>query len=370
MGFLQLQSIWTICRSSLDPWLRRPGYIVASIFPSLMFLIIGAFAAAAVSHSPVALVTLDRGPKGRQMEDIFHRADVFRVTDATPQRARQLINSTEVAAIITIPADFTQRVKAHQVAPIDVEVNNLNLDFTNDIRRAVPDVITQFYAEQGNANPMTVAVREQDLRRQDVQLFEYEVLPMLVLLIIVCGFINTAVSIAHEFAEQTIKEILLSPAPAYAIVQGKVLAGFLVSFLTGILVLGIGAATGWTRASGWEYWLSAVFIIALLALVAASLGILVGSWLKGIQASHAFGAICSIYLFFGAGGVSVLAFEPLWLQQIATFVPLTYAIHPLQMVVFYHSFDLFGRDVAVLCMTALVAMVLAVLVMRRSARIA
>ena len=85
------------------------------------------------------------------MAQIIHNADVFRITDATPAQAQALLNNVDVAAIITIPSDFTQRVNAHENAPINVIVNNLNLDFTNDIRRSVPDAITQFYQAQGNS---------------------------------------------------------------------------------------------------------------------------------------------------------------------------------------------------------------------------
>ena len=52
---------------------------------------------------------------------------------------RKVEERATVIVVITVPADFTERVERHDPAPILVRVNNLNLDFTNDIRRAVPD---------------------------------------------------------------------------------------------------------------------------------------------------------------------------------------------------------------------------------------
>ncbi len=46
----------------------------------------------------------------------------------------------------------------------------------------------------------------------------------------------------------------------------------------------------------------------------------------------------------------MLAFEPVWLQGIASFVPLTYGVHALQMALFYNSADLLARDVLVLAL--------------------
>jgi len=73
----------------------------------------------------------------------------------------------------------------------------------------------------------------------------------------------------------------------------------------------------------------------------------------------------AIYLFFLAGGIGVLAFEPTWLQNIAAFVPLTYGRHALEQAVFYSASDQFGRDMAVLAFSALVTVSLGVLAMRR-----
>src|ERR1017187_4621337 len=165
-----LHTIWTVMRKDIRIWLRQPANMAATIIPPLGFLLVEALGAAAVGRSPVALVRLDNGPKGIEMAQIFHSADVFRITDATPQQAQSLYNNIQVVAIITIPANFTQNVDAHANAPITVTVNNLNLDFTNDIRRSVPDAITQFYQAEGSGSPIHITLHEQDLRSQDVQL--------------------------------------------------------------------------------------------------------------------------------------------------------------------------------------------------------
>jgi len=61
----------------------------------------------------------------------------------------------------------------------------------------------------------------------------------------------------------------------------------------------------------------------------------------------------------------VLAFEPDWLQNIAAFVPLTYGRHALEQAVFYSASDQFALDMTVLALSALAALVLGTLSMRR-----
>src|SRR6266487_4504569 len=274
MLFTFFRSIWVILRKDLRVWIRQPVTLAATFLPSISCLLVGALGAPAVGRSPVALVTLDHGARGVQMVQIFHNADVFRITDVTPQQARDLYNKIDVAAIITIPADFTRRVDAHESAPIDVTVNNLNLDFTNDIRRSVPDAITQFYRAQGSSSPIKVTVNEHDLRLRDVQLFEYSVIPTIVLLLTISGLINGGLSTAREWESRTVKELLLSPVSRAAIIAGKVFASFAITFCLGTFVLLLGYALGWTRPEG-IYWLSALLAIALLSLFSSGLGVAV-----------------------------------------------------------------------------------------------
>jgi ABC-type multidrug transport system permease subunit len=362
--FAALRSAWIILRKDIRIWLRQPVNVAVTILPPLAFLLVGALGAAAVGRSPVALVTLDAGAKGQQMAQIIHNANVFRITDAAPSQARALLNDIDVVAIITIPADFTQRVDAHRSAPIDVTVNNLNLDFTNDIRRAIPDAITQFYQAQGHASPVLVTMHETDLRSRDVELFQYDVLPTILLLLTISGLINGGLSTAREWERNTVKELLLSPAARGAIIAGKVLAGFAITFTLGTLVLLLGDLLGWTQPEG-IYWVNALLIIALVSLFSASLGVAIGAALRRIQVVIAVSINVALYLFFLAGGIGVLAFEPGWLQNLAAVVPLTYGRHALEQAIFYSASDQLGLDLAVLAASALAALVLGTLSMRR-----
>ena len=138
----------------------------------------------------------------------------------------------------------------------------------------------------------------------------------------------------------------------------------MITFALGVARLLVGALLGWTQPQG-IYWLSTLLAIALVALMSSGLGVALGTALQRMQPVIAIANSGSIYLFFLAGGVGVLAFAPAWLQDIAGFIPLTYGRHALEMAVFYSSADLLGRDLLVLTASALVAVALGALAMRR-----
>jgi ABC-2 type transport system permease protein len=359
-----VRAAWAIYRKDLSVWVHHPLIALGNLVPTLILLGVLAMVAAAVGRSPVALVTLDHGPQGREMQQIFHQAEVFRITDASPQEAQTLFEHLDVVAVITIPADFTRRVEVHASAPVEVTVDNLNLDFTNDIRRSIPAAITQFYATQGSANPIQVRMRENDLHTRDVDYIQYLVLPIIMFMLLSSGLITNGTATAGEWETHRIKELLLAPIARPTLIIGKVLAGLTTTWLMGVLALALGAALGWTRPEGSSLF-TCLVIIALVALFSTGLGIALGAALQHSQPVTIVSSLGAFTLFFLAGGIGVLAFEPTWLQQVAALSPLTYGIHALGQAVFYNSSDQLGRDVLILSLSGLATLLLGILVMRR-----
>jgi ABC-type multidrug transport system permease subunit len=183
-------------------------------------------------------------------------------------------------------------------------------------------------------------------------------------LLVLSGLVSSSLAAAGEWETRTIKELLLSPASIGAIITGKVLTGWVTTLTLGVLVLGVGSLLGWMQPAG-VYWLPVMLILALVALFSTGLGVALGALLQRIQSVGSVAIVIALYLFFLTGGTAVLAFDPAWLQTIATFVPLYYGRHALEMAIFYQSSDQLGRDVAVLAGSALLTVGLGILAMRR-----
>jgi len=360
----QLRAAFAITSKDIGVWFRRPSAIVATILPALAFTIIIFISAQAVGRNPVALVVLDDGPEATRLVRTLETSDAFRVHRVTPREADRLLQGLDVAAVITIPAGFDAAYSAHRTDPVTIRINNLNLDFTNDLRRSLPAAITSFYAGQPDS-PVLIRVQEFDLRSQDVSLVQFELVPNLVLLLTVAGVINCGLATAREFEELTIKELTLAPITRATLITGKLLAGWLTTLLLAALVLMSGALTGVLRSAGW-YWLPALLVVALFALAAAALGAFFGALIRRFQPVIAIGINVSLYLFFLSGGISVAAFLPEWVQAVARFTPTYYGVHALQMTIFYQSTDQLGLDLAVLVGTAAVAVVAASTALLRS----
>ena len=357
-------SIWVICKKDLQVWLRQPLLMLGTIMIPISYFLVVFIGAQAVSLQPVAVVNLDQGKIGKHIIQAIIDAQEFRIDLVTEQQAQDLYNNLQVAAVITVPANFSHLVQTQAPAPVQVRINNYNLDVTDDIRRAVPQAITVYYQDLGSASPIGITIAEHYLRQQNVQLFQYSLLPIIIFITIINGINTTGLAASNEFEEKTIKELLLAPCGSFAIILGKVLSGSITSVVLAIGILAFGAAFGLTRPQG-MYWLSAIAVIVLSSFMSCGLGVAVGAYFQRKQPVIFVATSISIYLFSLAGGIGVIFFEPKWLQQIAAFDPFTHAIHSLQMAVFYGSFDQFLLDIAVLVGATIVSIALGVLAMRR-----
>lgn len=138
--------ILAIVRKDISVWLRQPTSIAATVLPAIAFMVILYFGAQPVGRNPVALVVQDRGPHAQELINILSDSGAFKVSMITiaPQKAEDALKQVKVAAVITIPSNFDAAYNAKKPDPVSIHINNLNLDFTNDLRRSLPAAITKF----------------------------------------------------------------------------------------------------------------------------------------------------------------------------------------------------------------------------------
>jgi len=367
-----LYAILAIVRKDIGVWFRQPTAIAATVLPAIAFMVILYFGAQAVGRNPVALVVQDDGPHAQELVKILNDSDAFRVTMITsfPQKAEEALNQIKVAAVITITSNFDTAFDNHSPDPVLIHINNLNLDFTNDLRRSLPAAITEFYSEKSNPdnnnnNPINIHINESDLRSQDIDILRFEIVPNLVLLLTTAGIVNAGLATAREWEDLTIKELLLAPISRSSLIIAKILSGWLTTLIVASTVIGLGVITGYLKPGGPLYWLTMILIILLIALASTGLGVAIGAATRKFQRVTAIGIPLSIHLFFLSGGISVAAFLPTWLQTISHFVPTYYGTHALEMAIFYGSSEGLAVDMTVLVVTAAVAVILGILSLRR-----
>ena len=179
------------------------------------------------------------------------------------------------------------------------------------------------------------------------------------------GILQSATAAAREYENETIKELLLSPARRWAVLLGKMLGAFVMSIASVIVVLGVLIFVIGVRP---VHWGEVIGFTLLSLLIFIALGTLLGTLIKVRQPVIALTFGTSIPLFFLSGAFGPISFTTPAIQVIAQIFPIYYAIVLQQHA--FHNFILNTYGIAtnalILGVYALALLILASLVLRRS----
>lgn len=359
-----LRVIWACAKKDMLSAVSDLRYTSVTLYLPLNFLIFFSLFAISGGEAPTAVVLQDNGPYAQQLYTAMANAHSFQIRKVNVDEANRLMQDGKIVAIVTIPADFDTQVAQNAPVKIHVDIDNLNTDFTHDIRRAIPLSITSFYAK-AFPDLVTIAPAEHDLYPQDTDYIAYLTIPVFVIGLMLTGLLQSGTTTAREWEYMTIKELLLSPAARWAIMVGKMLGALVVSMISAGIVLAVLVLLVRVWPVNW----GEVIGFTLLTLVIfLALGALLGTVLRQRQAfaGLAFGA--SIPLFFVSGAFGPISFSPPIVQVFAQIFPVYYSIVLQQHA--FHGFDLntygVGTNVLILCVYAVVLIVLASFALRRS----
>lgn len=330
-----------------------------------------------VTQEPVALVVQSQGAYTNQMTEMIEAdTDSYALRVMNMQEAIQALHDQEIAAIITIPPGFDQQVVTH-TAHLQLILNNVDIDFSDDIRRSVERSVGQFdtsglssqagvtNSDAGSSNPYLITIDEHNLRKTNVNFLRYQVLPVFVLLVLNIGLMGTALLCAQDRERRTARHLVLAPVSAWVLVAGRLLGGFCASCIAVMVAGSVCILTG-VIAPPANHWLALVAVFIATACSASGMGGILGAFLRGTRNIAMAASILATYLFFLGGGFTTIAFLPQWLQIISIFNPIRYAIDGMRQALFYPDLAGFPTDIAVLVGTALVAVILGSIVVRRS----
>jgi ABC-2 type transport system permease protein len=366
-----------VFRLDLARWRRAHTMLAAALIPALATGLFIWVLTLSVGRQPVALVVEDHGPQGAIMANILTSdQEAYALKETNLNASERMLASQQVAAVIVIPPTFDAAV-AKSTATVDFTLNNVDIDFGDDIRRAVARSVAQFDAPylgfggerlqaglQGVVpNPYRVAVAEIPLRHTNVGFLAYELAPVMLLLVLSVGTLGIGWLTAADLSSGALPLLRTEATPSLAVAAGRVAAALVVISIV-VAPLVVDAALSQHLA------LARVALVCALVLLTAAVGVGLGLVVALIfrrprLVATASTALCS-YLFFLGGGFTTIAFLPSWLQAISGAVPTRYAIDGLRQVLFYAAPQHVTTDLAVLGAVATVSVAVAAVGIRRA----
>jgi ABC-2 type transport system permease protein len=374
-----VRRVLVVAGNDVRVWLRNPAVVIAAVVPPLALAVVVLALTVAVGRQPVALVVDDHGPLAAQLTRILvEDAEAFSLHRVSVATAERQLHDLQVAAIVRIPAGFDAAVAGDR-GRIELRLNNVDIDFADDIRRAVDRAAAQFDApdlgirgelRQGVSNfvlpnPYRLDVAEHNLRRTNVSYQRYQLVPVLVLLILNVGLLSTGALAARRSETAVAKNLLLTPTPRWQLVTGHLLGGFAATALVVVPACAVAGGFGWARPPA-SHLAALVLLLGVLVAMAVSSGLVLASLARRVRSVTMIGLMVATYLFFLGGGFTTLAFLPGWVQAVAKLAPTSYAITGLRQLLFYPDARGVAYDVGVLAVVTVGLTALAVASWRRT----
>jgi ABC-2 type transport system permease protein len=324
-----LRVILSMAQKDIRSSLTERAFTITSIIIPINFLLLFLLFALTGGEAPTAVVLEDHGPYAIQFVSTMQHSHSFIIQQTTPSEAQNLMRQGRIVSIITIPPNFDSSVRKGFEVQLSVVVNNLDVDFTNDIRRAVPLAITSFYA---NAFPNQVVIRahEIDTYSHDTGYIQYLVVSLMVISIMLGGLLQAGANAAREYENGTIKELILSPTRLWAIQLGKILGALVLNSLSVLVVIIVIVFLIGVWPVHWDELLG---FTLLLMITFVALGTLIGTLVRRRQSVIPLSIGVTIPIFFLSGAFGPAIWGDQTIAFITQFQPVYYGI-----AIFQHAF--------------------------------
>ena len=254
---------------------RDPSSIaIAFLMPLFLLLLFGYGVSLDADHVPVAFVAEQPTADTRDFEASLRGSHYFAVLPAPSMHAaEQAMREGAVNAIVRLRADFSERLRRPDGAPIQVIVNGVDANTARltlgYLEGAWGNRLARRAADSGQELVMPVEMEPRIWFNSEVKSRNFLVPGLVAIIMTLIGTLLTALVMAREWERGTLEALLVTPASMSEILLGKIVAYFTLG--TGGMLLTVGMAV-WLfgvplRGSFWLLWACAsLFLLAALGM--------------------------------------------------------------------------------------------------------
>ncbi|MGW8271381.1 MAG: ABC transporter permease [Burkholderiales bacterium] len=273
-----------LVRKELLQIVRDPSSIaIAFVMPVFLLFLFGYGVSLDAEHVPIALVVEQPSADTADFVAVFRGARYFAPREvATMPRAIEQMLEGRVDAILRLRANFAERLRRPDGAPVQLVVNGVNANTARLIEGYVQGAWSGWLRQRAEALGVElrtpVEVEQRVWFNSALRSRNYLVPGLVVVIMTLIGALLTALVMAREWERGTMEALMVTPVAVREILLGKLIPYFVLG--TGGMLLSVAMAV-WLfgvplRGSLWLLWLTA----SLFLLVALGMGLLISSVAK------------------------------------------------------------------------------------------
>jgi ABC-2 type transport system permease protein len=303
------------------------GFVGLTALAAVSFLVLVSLFGLTGAYAPVALIDRDHGPMAKAFVESLERAHHSFALKNMPERdAQAALGTGRLVGILTIPAGFSAAIARGHTVPIEIQIDNVNLDMTEDVQRALPAAIVDFgHRQQFPAT--TTLVREHDVQPHDTGYIPYLVVSGLALDAMVIAGVLGAMATAREWERGTVTLLRLSPASRAIVLAGKLSVAAGVAFAALLLAVGVIVVVYGVIPIAPA---TTVLVLGACVIIFTVLGAWLGAVLKRTLAAVPFVFGLAMPFYVVSGSLEPIRFDGETIWRAAHLSPVYYAVGALE----------------------------------------
>ena len=236
-----LAQIAALIRKELLALFKEPSSRALLIAPALMqSLLFGYGATYDLTNVPYAVLDQSRGAASVELlarldgTGVFHRA----ATLTSSTQIAEMIDNNQALVVLSIPADFEQRLNQGQSAPLQVILDGRNSSTAASAASYVGSIVSSYNAAQASGTSMAGGIRIERRAWFNPNLeSRWNMMPALIgALSMLQTLLIAALSVAREREQGTFDQLLVTPLTPFQILIGKAIPAILIGLLQSTII--------------------------------------------------------------------------------------------------------------------------------------
>jgi ABC-2 type transport system permease protein len=310
--------------------------ILALALPLVMLLLFGYALTLDVDRIPAYVYDQDGTPQSRELIDQFRGSRYFQIIGAVHgyRPIEQMVDRSKILIGIVVPRDYSRNLLAGKETDVQILLDGSDSN-TASIALGYADAIIQSFSAQLRSDaqmrlggqPMKVAVNT-DVRvwyNSDLKSKNYIVPGLIAVSMMIIASLLTSLTIAREWENGTMEQLLSTPVRPMELVLGKLLAYFAIGLLDMLICLFLGVIVFQVPFRGnipFLFFSSCVFLFGALCT-----GVLISAATRSQLIAYQLSLLTSFLpAFLLSGFIYSITNMPKIIQVISSIVPARYFI--------------------------------------------
>jgi ABC-2 type transport system permease protein len=313
----------------------RRALLILVFVPAFFLFLYGYALNFDIRHVALAVEDRDKSAESRQLVATFVDSTYFDVVAAFTADADldALMDKGTARAVLTIPEDFSRRIRQHEIAPVQIILNGDNANTATTVLGYTTAVLAEAsVALSGEPRASIVAVEPRVWYNPELRSTLFLVPGLIAYISMITAVVSTALSIVKEKENGTMEQVRMAPISTSAYVVGKTLPYLALSQITAILVILASMVLFGLPMRG--TWIDLSIVIAVFLVGALGTGLLISTMADTQQVAYqAAMLVAFLPTFILSGFIFPIASMPTALQYITSVVPARYFLVALRGVV-------------------------------------